>query len=55
MMSKEEFVRAMMRNEEWKRNEKKRQERYKKRREYSESRSFSYDSKTRMTRRKGAM
>ena len=31
MMSKEEFVKAMMRNEEWKKNDRKRKERHEKR------------------------
>lgn len=41
-ISKEEFVKIMMRNEEWKRNEKIRQERYKKKQADLSYRSHLY-------------
>ena len=47
MMSKEEFVKAMMRNEEWKKNDRKRKERHEKRKTHSECMSFAYDRSVR--------
>ena len=47
MMSKEEFVKAMMRNEEWKKNDRKRKERYEKRKPPSECMSVAYDRSVR--------
>lgn len=40
MMSKEEFVKAMLRQEEWKRNEKKRQEIYEKRKKHYNNKGY---------------
>lgn len=51
MMSKEEFVKAMMRQEEWKRNEKKRQQRREMRKKYYEARSYQYDGASREIRK----
>lgn len=49
MMSKEEFVKAMMRNEEWKKNDRKRRERHEKRKTHYECMSFAYDRSVRMS------
>ena len=43
MMSKEDFVKAMMRQEEWKRNERKRQQRREMRLKKAEIRSYQFD------------
>lgn len=51
MMSKEEFVKAMMRQEEWKRNEKKRQQRREMRQKHYEARSYQYDGASREIRK----
>ena len=51
MMSKEEFVKAMMRQEEWKRNEKKRQQRREMRQKHYEVRSYQYDGASREIRK----
>lgn len=43
-VSKEEFMRVMLRNEEWKRNERKRNERYKKKKEDLAYRSHLFNA-----------
>ena len=51
MMSKEHFVKAMLRQEEWKRNEKKRQQRREMRQKHYEARSYQYDGASREIRK----
>jgi len=51
MMSKEDFVKAMLRQEEWKRNEKKRQQRREMRQKHYEARSYQYDGASREIRK----
>lgn len=51
MMSKEDFVKAMMRQEEWKRNEKKRQQRREMRQKHYEVSSYQYDGASREMRK----